>query len=217
MIGMFRWISSWFDRRQEKALLTNPELKKSLGALGVIFLAGLLVIAGSLVARIHVAHLPKPKVFLVEKGKAPVLVPTLNTPSLSQIKVQRWTTRTLREIFSFNFVNYQEHMASISDDFTDLGWNAFLAGLKASKVEDRISQDRLDVYLVPINTARMINVQRFNGVVVFHLQMDCLMVYRGATKTETKPMLADVIVRQIPTSDNPDGVAISDLALHQSN
>lgn len=211
---LFRPISGWFDRGNEKALLPNPELSKAIGACGLMILAALLIGLSAAVSRIHVNHLPKPKVFLSQPGKSVQQVQILSTPSLSQLKVQRWTTRVMREVFSFNFFNYQTHMDAVSDDFTDLGWTAFQQGLIASKVEDRVTKDRLDVFLVPLSVARMIKIQRYSDVVVFHLQMPCLMVYRGATQTETKTLLADIIVRQIPTNENPDGVAISDLVLH---
>jgi len=213
MIGLFRPLSGLFDRSKEAALLPNPDLAKALGACGLMVLAALLIGASALVARVHVGYLPVPKVYLASTGKAVEQVPVLKNPSVAPIKVQRWTTRTLREVFSFNFVNFDDHVASVQDAFTEQGWTAFQQGLASSNLANRVAKERLDVFLVPQALARVTKVQIINGVVTYQLQMPCLMVYKGASATTNTTMIAQVIVRQVPTDVSPDGIAISDLAL----
>jgi hypothetical protein len=216
MLALFRPISGLFDRVKEKPLLPNPDLAKALGACGLGLIAMLLIATSAILARIEVGRRPPPQVYLVQPKMAAKAVPTLPTPSISPTKVQRWTTRTLRQIFSFNFNNFDEHMAQSQVFFTDLGFVAFQDGLVKSKVADRVRESSLDVFLVPVAPARVINAKIISGVVAYTVQMPVLMVYRSASTTKTSSMLAIVIVRQVPTYENPDGVGIADIVLRPS-
>lgn len=212
MIQMFKGFSRMVDRVSDAALMPNADLSKALGALGLILLATFAVAISAVVARVSSSHRPPPAVFL-SQGTAHQRVPTLADPSLSVIKIQRWVTRSTREIFSFNFANYDTRIAGDQVFFTDMGWEAFQQGLTNSKVESRVKTSQLDVFLVPVATARVIDSRVIKHTLVFRTQMPALMVYKSASDIEVKNVMVSISVRQVPTSENPDGLGISDIAL----
>lgn len=217
MIQMFQGLSAWYDRTSARPLLPDPALSKALGAIGLLVLLTGVIFASALLARAGAGHRPPPAVYLT-RASAPGAqrIQTLGDPSLSDTKLKRWATRASREIFSFNFANYDDHMASVSVLFTDLGWSAFRQGLINSKLEDRVKTKQLDVFLVPETTARLVNVLHDSRakVFVFQTQMPALMVYRSASNIETRRVLVEIMIRQVPTSENPDGIGISNIVVH---
>lgn len=215
MMQMFKGLSALVDRVSDAPLMPNPTLAKALGAVGLIILASVVITAASLVARISANHRPPPAVY-VSQGTGQQRIQTLTDPSLSTVKLQRWVTRSTREIFSFNFNNYDAHVATAQVFFTDLGYEAFKQGLVNSKIESRVKGSQLDVFLVPVATARVVDIKSYKNAVVFRTQMPALMVYKSASNTEIKSVMVLTSVRQVPTSENPDGIGIADIVLRNT-
>lgn len=212
MIQMFKGISGWLDREPARALDGNPHLNRALGAIGLMVVVCAVLVFSAITSRVSAGHRPPPAVFVLQSGKAEH-VQTVSDPSLSPVKLQRWVTRSTREIFSFNFTNYNEHVAQAEVFFTDLGYAAFQQGLINSKIGDRVQSSQLDVFLVPSATARIVDIKQFKGTVVFRTQMPALMVYKSASNAEIKKVMVVTSVRQVPTTENPDGIGISDIVL----
>jgi intracellular multiplication protein IcmL len=215
MIQLFKPFSAWVDKVPDGPLMPNPTLAKALGAIGLVVLASLVIAGSAIVARISAAHRPPPAVFLSQNGQLQ-RIQTLTDPSLSTTKLQRWVTRSTREIFSFNFTNYNAHVDEDQVFFTDLGYDAFKQGLVNSKIEDRIKTSQLDVFLVPVSTARVVDIRDYKNGVVFKTQMPALMIYKSASNTEIKSVMVMTSVRQVPTSENPDGLGIADIVLRNT-
>lgn len=215
MIQMFKGLSAVLDRVSDRPLMPQPWLAKALGAVGLVVFLSMVVTISALTARVAVGHRPPPAVYLA-RGSEIQRIQVLKDPSLSDVKLKRWVTRSAREIFSFNFANYDAHMEGVSVLFTDLGWQAFQQGLVNSKIEDRVKSKQLDVFLVPESTARLVAVLQAKNVFVFKTQMPALMVYKSASNTEVKRVLIETMVRQVPTSENPDGIGISDIVVHNA-
>lgn len=215
MIQMFKGLSAWYDRTSDRPLLPQPWLAKALGSVGLLVLLALIVAISAIASRVIVGHRPPPAVYFSRAGDLQ-RIPVLTDPSLSDIKLKRWATRSAREIFSFNFANYDDHMSAVSVLFTDLGWKAFEQGLVNSGLEDRVKTKQLDVFLVPESTARLIAVLQAKNVYVFRTQMPALVVYKSASNTQVTRVMVQMMIRQVPTSENPDGIGISDIAVAPS-
>lgn len=184
---------------------------RAMGLCGVMLLSALVIVVAALAARITVARWPRPAVFIVQQGNPPVRLRTLDTPSLSALRVQNWTAHALRDIFRFNFVDYDQHMSDVQSMFTPSGWTAFQAGLASGNVEQHVKNGNLDVFLVPTHAARVVKAGLSGDTLAYTVQMPALMIYRSASSVATVPILATVVVKQVPAYENPQGLGISDL------
>lgn len=211
MWGLPAAFSKWADRAYPAPL--RDEGVHAVGLCGIMLLAALVILAASLAARVTVARWPRPAVFLVAPHARPERVQALDTPSLSSLRVQNWTSHALREIFRFNFVNYDQHMDDVQPLFTTSGWSAFQTGLASGDVRKHVMDGNLDVFLVPTHAARVVSATVADGALAYTVQMPALMLYRSASSVVTAPILATVVVKQVPTYENPQGLGISDLII----
>ncbi len=217
MIGIFQGFAAIFDH-VKKGQLVSRGLSQALGIFGFMVFTSMLIMTSFVSSRVHVAMIPPPSVWLVSPPAFHAKphanrVQTLDSPSLSTVKVQNWATRSLREIFSFNFVNYAQHLDDTSLFFTDTAWPAFRSAFISSKVATRVASQQLEVYLVPLAAARVTNISMVNGHIIYRIQMSALMVYRSPSDTKTNTVRIDAIINQVPTIDNPDGIGFTQLML----
>lgn len=213
---LFRFFAAWLDPVVRDGLLEaqiGDAYGKVRGALGLGLVALLLTLLATGVIWITDARMPPPTYLATTpKGVAGPL-PLMSEPVYSASKVQSWTVTALKDTFSFNFVNINDELRKSQAYFTPDGWAAFYTALQGSKVMDNVTRQRLEVFLTPLGEARIVGLCVSEKCLYkwWRVEVPVIITYSGASPPEARKQLITVLVMRQPTTDNPNGLGISQL------
>lgn len=201
---------SRIDRTREDELvpIVGAALPKALGAIGLMVLSLVGLIICVLLAWTSGSSVPVARHYLVPPHQKPVPVWTAQQPGLSTKRVQSWATYAMQDIMHFNFNNMQERELENRMYFTDLGWDAFKDAIKGSTLSKEVVAKQLEVWAVPIKEGRVTQAMTYGDAMVWEVQIPTLIIYRGPSQSVVKRMMATMQLRQVPSSESVDGIAI---------
>ena len=155
-----------------------------------------------------VTRMPAAPVVLTRSGHPDRIEPTSSAPTLSVLRVGRWTSAALTRILSFSFVDAETHIQAMRHLFAPAGWASMSVALTDSGLLRRVVDNKLQVVLVPEQAPRLVNSSRQGGSRIWVLQMPVLMVYRGPGSPRAQRLIAQVIVVSLPPRVAPQGLGI---------
>lgn len=217
-MGIFRFFLLFLDKSSRDKYLEDyigSDYKKNLDILGLnVFL--ILFTLVCFISLYFIAASKPPTVFNTWDGKQSHVLTTINEPILSSDKIQNWSNDALKNIFSFNFYNMDRKMAQNSVYFTPEGWSAFQNALSSSEVLKNVREKSLEVWLTPLGSAKVVNRYVTGDYIIWSVEMPAIITYRGAAPVQSSRVLISTTIIRVPTTENPNGIEISQIMVHQN-
>lgn len=194
--------------------LLGPEFKKASRwsdfsvfiSLGVLFF---------LLLTFFLYSTPKPPQDFLVKGQSNQVtqIATLSGPILSITKIQSWSARAVKDIFTFDFTNADAHINSVKHYFTSSGWSQFSTSLKNTNLLKTVKNDQLMVSVTPLSPpVAVANPYYVLGKLVWpDIEVPVLLSYTGSQAPDNQKMVIHVMLVQVNPAENPDGVEIAGL------
>lgn len=219
----------FFDKLSNKLDSTNDhsEIDKKAGkeyiasksVIGKIFICSMVLLILPLISWYVLFHKPTPAFYTIKKDTESKQIiterlDTLNIPSLSNKKIERWTEKALKESFSFDFYNYQTRINESSGYFTDDGWVKFQEALTRAKILDTVKASSLEVWLTPTAPAFILKVNMIQKRLVWVLEMPAVITYTGPITPVNQKVLVKTTLVQVSTAENPYGVQIAQVSIN---
>lgn len=208
--------SSKHDKHLEKQI--GKDYKDNLSALGLNMALFVITMLCFLSFYLVVNTKPSTVFHAIDKdGKVSTLV-TVGSPILSQGKIQNWTETAIKNIFSFNFVNVDERLIKNKVYFTPDGYEAFKIALNASKQLDTVKKLSVEVWLTPTGDAAIVKQGYItNQLKYWNVEVPAIITYNSASAPDNRKVIVSVTVVQVPTTENPNGVEISQIIVNNDN
>lgn len=208
------------DSKNEKYLekQIGKDYSNNLSSLG-LNLALILLTIISFISVYLISNIKPPTEFNIidQNGKVETLT-TIGSPILSQQKLQNWTENAIKNIFSFNFVNVNERLEKNRVYFTPAGYDGFKIAMDVSKQLDTVKRLSVEVWLTPTDTAAIVKQGYItNDLQYWNVEVPAIISYNSASAPENKNVIVSVTVVQVPTTENPNGVEISQISVSNKN
>ncbi len=209
MWSIFKVVAQMFDQSLDKVLepLSGEGYPKVMGVIGAIILSSVLIILLAVGVAVKGRQIVQPNYFLVQKGQKPQRQPVLNGPSLSAVKITNWSSRALRDIFTFNFNNVNQRMAQNSVYFTDQAYIDFQSSLERTGLINDVQSERLVVSLTPLAEPRLIG----KSGPYLRVEAQVLLTYIGGAQPVQKPMIMELMIEPVAPTEDPEGLSIARL------
>lgn len=144
-----------------------------------------------------------------KKVEVPYKIATLPIAHQSFRIVQSWAENAVQDIYTFNFVNFDERLENSRQYFTDGGYDAFLRALERDGVGQDIKLNRLEVNTIVLERPILINWGGFEQNFVWKIKMPIMVLYNTAGNQKTENYMLELVLIRVPSYINPKGVAIS--------
>ena len=175
-----------------------------VGILGVSFITNVVLAVSR----------PEPVYFAVSDNlRIKQLVP-LDQPSISQSALFNWTTRTITETFSLDFVHWREQLMSVKPEYTEDCFRQLISSLKNAGNLQMIKDRRLVLSSVvkraPAITAKGV----VDGHMVWKMEFPISFSYESSERVvASQDLLCTVMVRRVSTLDHPRGIRMAQIVL----
>lgn len=170
-----------------------------------------IIITFSLIAVFFVSSSKPETEFLmvnIEKKELRTLK-TFKNPIISASAIERWNSNALTNIFTFNFTNYKNHFNKSKIFFTTGGYKGFYQSLENSGMIDTVSRSSLEVTLTPLSKSMIVKKTNNGNETRWTVETSVFISYMGASTPKHEKVYIVTELVQVPTNENPNGVAIS--------
>ena len=173
------------------------------------------ILAGSLIANaLQVMSRPSPRYFAVTDGLRIEQMQPLSKPAISQSGLFNWTTRTVTETFSLDFVHWRDQLMEVKPDYTEDAFGQLIGSLRDSGNLDMIKKKKL----VLSSTVQRSPVVKAKGVVegrmTWKLEFPVQFAYESSERVvSSQNLMCNVMVRRVPTTDHPRGIKIAQIVM----
>jgi intracellular multiplication protein IcmL len=140
-------------------------------------------------------------------GRIINIVP-LDEPYLTNVKVKNWVAKTIQDVMSFGYHDYEKHMDRIRNVFTIPGFVNFEKSLQEAKFVDSVKARRVVVGLEMRGEPEIMNEFVRNGIYTWDVKVPITYHFDG--DQPPAPIVLDLILRivRVSTLQNPDGIGI---------
>ena len=141
-------------------------------------------------------------------------------PKMSNSRVQSWLTRSLMEVYTFDFLNYNEVFSNMRIVFRPDTYDAFYNQMnKRNGILDNVRSNSLVVSLTPVSTVRIVKQGNYEGKRIWMMEMKALVYFSGALAEMPPPkyVLFTVLVEEVSPTENPYGLVISQISERETN
>ena len=143
-------------------------------------------------------------------GRLVPLTP-LDEPIMSDAALKNWTVAAVTEAFTLGHHDWRLRLSSVRENFTDEGYESFLAGLNESLFLDRL-RDNLQVASAVAQGAPVVTETRhFQGRVGWAIEFPLLVTFAAGARSVSQDLIARVLVMRVPLSERPAGIGIEQL------
>ena len=122
--------------------------------------------------------------------------------------IQTFTMSTLKDLFAYDYINYQSQLSKSQDKFTDTGWANFVQSMKRSFTITNVQDNRW------ISTYRQIGLPRIaskgvgeDGVAYWLVETQGQIVYYGDSN-RTDNVLIRMKIKRVTTLQKESGIGI---------
>jgi intracellular multiplication protein IcmL len=172
-----------------------------------LMIAIILLLLIAMIVFFQVFNRPLPAYYAVQpNGQKMKLEPNLS-PSLIAPTIIRFASKAATLAYTFDFVNYNQQIASARTYFTDRGWEEFNASI--SSLTSDIVERQLFVSGVVSGTPVIANEGPLPGAdYAWRVQIPFLVTYQSSDTTSKRNNMVTVTIIKVPTSVNPQGIGI---------
>lgn len=216
MFGLFASVARMFDHGLDKVLEKRAPsgLAKTMGAVGTIMVAAVVVgLMGAMILSSG-TKIQTPAYYAVLPGEPPGRIRVLDSPALSVDKITKWSARAVRDIFRFNFRDIDARMKANAVYFTPAAHADFVRAMEDSGTIEDVKQERQFVLLTPLEPAQLVDRGQVNGKMVLVVEIPVLLTYIAGEKPVYQRQYLVLYVMPVPTTEDPEGLAIARLEAH---
>lgn len=178
-------------------------------SIGVVLVAGVAVFA--------LLHQNRPVYFAATPDLRIVELKPLSAPVLTEAGVRNWAVKAITSTLSLSFVNWRKELTSASQFYTPKAFQAVLASLKHSGLITTITKQRLDAVVSLTGAAVITNTYTQGGVLYIRVNIPIVVSYENSRGTVGQQnLLADILVRRVPVTFAPSGIAIEQIVMTAS-
>lgn len=140
---------------------------------------------------------------------------TYNAPIISTNAIEEWSTNSVLNILTFNFTNIDEHFNKVKILFTPSGYDGFMNGMNKSGLLDSVRSSSLEVFITPIEKPIItsINGDSSSNSRSWNVEIQSFISYIGTGAPKNEKIIVSLVIDQVPTYSNPNGIAISTFRL----
>lgn len=140
---------------------------------------------------------------------------TYSSPIISTNAIEEWSTNSLLNIFTFNFTNIDEHFDKVKILFTPEGYIGFMNGMNKSGLLNSVQSSSLEVFITPIDKPIITSVNGDNEYNnrTWNVEVQSFISYIGTGAPKNEKVIVSMIINQVPTYTNPNGIAISNFRI----
>lgn len=134
----------------------------------------------------------------------------LERPYMTKEAKENWVAAAVSEVMTFGFNDVNEKMGMARRHFTPEGWGKFYKALVAGKLVNIITEQQQIVTAVPATPPNLIYEGLSNGKYIWMYDMQLMVTFRAGSAKQNSTKSVRVTVEEVPTSDNPIGLGISE-------
>lgn len=196
--------------------LRDSFYRDSYGKL-MLIMTGMFIAIGILGATSFYLYMsePKPIAFAVYKDWRVQADVPLDKPYLDQPVLLQWVSDTLRKVFTFDFIRYNDQLQDTTQYFTSDGWKVFLNQLNIYANYNDVTTKKMFVNSAPDGAPFIINQGVLTGRYAWWIQAPIVINYAGPNHPVNKTLTLQVLVVRVPTLNNLMGVGIDNVIVAQ--
>jgi intracellular multiplication protein IcmL len=138
----------------------------------------------------------------------PLVEPHRSTPEVVQ-----WSADTLRKLFVFDFVHYNDQLDALKPYFTDDGWRIFLNQVSNIANHDDVTNNKVFVNGVPSGAPVILNQGLLSGRYAWWVQIPIDIAFVKAGLGSSRTLTLQVLLVRVPTLNNLAGIAIDNIVI----
>ncbi len=154
---------------------------------------------------------PPPNYFIVSPNSTTERIVPVTKPILHANRVQRWVEKAISEVFYADFTNINQRLLAAEIYFNDDGFAAFMQAIEGSGIKEQIITQKNEMFFTPTSPARILNSGVYRGKRVWRVQMPGIISISGASVDLKRSVMLTIQVREVETTESPEGLAISQL------
>ncbi len=153
---------------------------------------------------------PTPKYFATTADGTLIQMIPLDKPNLATNTLLQWAVKAATSAYTFNFVNYRSEIQSISQYFTNAGYQSFLKALKESNNLDAVRSKKLVVSAVPTGAPIILQngIIRSANTYGWEVQLPMLVSYQSANDLLRQDIVVTLLIVRMSTLESVDGIGI---------
>ena len=138
----------------------------------------------------------------------------LDKPIMSQGGLLTWTTTTISDTFSLDFLHWKKQLMDIKSNYFKDAFNELLQNMKSSGILVMVEDKRFNIKTV-VESAPLITAEgMLNGAASWRIEFPLILSYESSRGVEsTSRLQAQVLVQRVSTLDHPRGVKIKQVIL----
>lgn len=179
--------------------------------LGLMGLVGFFIIM-VLVVLYEVIYAPLPEFTAVQSGGKQMVLKAYDEPNLQSTTILKWASKAAVDAYSFNFVNYNQQLATVRPYFTEDGYRDYLNS--ASALLTSVVKNQLFVTGVVSGPPVISNEGPLPGQdYVWRIQIPFLVTYQSSNSQSKRNLFVIMTVVRVPTDINPQGIGIDQFVM----
>lgn len=152
--------------------------------------------------------------FAEAAGKQRMQMTALDLPNMGRNALSIWVSQAVTQIMTFGFNDIDEKFTVSRYNFTADGWESFYKAMEASKIVDSIMTAQQLITTIPMSPPVLSQEGLIKGYYSWVFEMPLLITFRSGSAQRVNRKTVRVVIEKVPTSDNPNGVGISEWHLY---
>lgn len=141
-------------------------------------------------------------------GKPLIGLRGLAAPIRNTRSVASWAGRVATLAYTYNYLDFDQRMASLRGSFTAGGWNGFTAAQAAANLPESLIASfyhfNASLARAPVVTQHMMMA----GVMTYQVEVPINVTFYNTKGSTHRPLLILMTVEHVPTVDNPRGLGV---------
>lgn len=157
-------------------------------------------------------HQPLPSFHAMQQDKKEIGLTPFEAPNLRPETILRWASKAAVTAYTFDLLRYREQVEAAKPYFTDLGWQDYLRSV--TPLLQSIVKNQLFVYGIVAGTPVISNQGPLPGKGnAWRVQIPFLVTYRSANTVENQKFYVSLLLVEVPTNINPQGIGIDQFVM----
>lgn len=155
-------------------------------------------------------HKPVPGYFEVLDETELKRMQALRYPNLSTQVILKWAAEAATAAYTFDFYNYQSVFKGIRPYFTKVGYDNFIAAIKASGLIARVIEKKIIVSAVVTGSPVIMKEGPIvGGLYAWQVQFPMLLTFQSQSDQSDSKVVVTLLIAQVPTIESPKGIGIA--------
>lgn len=197
------------DERIERELIS----KKYWFALGGSIVLSIMTVFFTTFTMIKRKNIEPPEAVAVQKingqyGAHNII--TLPYPHQSLKNITNWLKDAISATYSFNFRNFNQQIENAEYYFTPEGYATYLNALSATKIQETVLKNKLEISIIPLQEPVMINGGTRGDTEFWRFRVPALTSTAAGKEPIVQKYMIEVLILRVPAHKNHKGLGIAE-------